>query len=103
MRYAMGKFDRTDKSAFVRWTALIRGAENLPQPQTGMNRMVDHVVAIVDDNAAILQSMELLLELDGYEVSGYASPASFLADRTMQPACLITDQNMSGMTRLQLV
>ena len=65
--------------------------------------MVDHVVAIVDDNVAILHSMELLLELEGYEVSAHASPASFLADRSMQPACLITDQNMSGMTGLQLV
>ena len=60
--------------------------------------MVDHVVAIVEDNLAIRQSMELLLKLEGYEVSAHASPASFLADRTMRPACLITDQNMSGMT-----
>jgi FixJ family two-component response regulator len=65
--------------------------------------MVDHVVAIVDDNVAILHSMELLLELEGYEVSAHDSPASFLADHSMQPACLITDQNMSGMTGLQLV
>jgi two-component system, LuxR family, response regulator FixJ len=65
--------------------------------------MVDHVVAIVEDNLAIRQSMELLLKLEGYEVSAHASPASFLADRTMRPACLITDQNMSGMTGLQLI
>jgi two-component system response regulator FixJ len=61
------------------------------------------IVAIVDDNAAILQSMEFLLELEGYEVIVYASPASFLDDRTTQPACLIIDQNMPGMTGLQLI
>ncbi len=66
--------------------------------------MVDsYIVAIVDDNVAILDSMELLLELEGYDVIGYASPASFLADRTTQSACLIIDQNMPGMTGLELV
>jgi two-component system response regulator FixJ len=62
-----------------------------------------YIVAIVDDNVAILNSMELLLGLEGYEVIGYVSPASFLADRTTQPACLIIDQNMPGMTGLELV
>ena len=61
------------------------------------------IVAIVDDDVAILNSMEILLGLEGYDVIGYASPAAFLADRTTQPACLITDQNMPEMTGLELV
>lgn len=65
--------------------------------------MTAGVVAIVDDNIAVLQSLKFLLELDGYEVIAYVSATSFLADRTARPACLIVDYNMPGMTGLQLV
>ena len=61
------------------------------------------VVAVVDDNIAVLRSVKFLLELEGYEVNAYTSPTSFLADRTTRSACLIVDQNMPGMTGLQLV
>ena len=65
--------------------------------------VADGVVAIVDDDIAVLRSVKFLLELEGHEVIAYTSSASFLADRTTPSACLIVDQNMPGMTGLQLV
>jgi two-component system response regulator FixJ len=61
------------------------------------------VVAVIDDNITALRAMTLLFEMEGYKVVAHTSPASFLADRPKRVACLIVDQNMPGMTGLQLV
>jgi FixJ family two-component response regulator len=61
------------------------------------------VVAIVDDNTALLHSLTFLLGTEGYQVVAHASAGSFLNDRATQPACLIVDQQMPGMTGLELV
>ena len=59
-------------------------------------------VVVIDDNAAGLRSMKLLLEMAGYETAGHTSANSFLASGDT-PSCLIVDQNMPGVTGLQLV
>ena len=53
-------------------------------------------VAIIDDDAALLDSMKFLLEAEGYDVATYNSPGAFLAGRDECPACLIVDQFMPG-------
>jgi len=60
-------------------------------------------VAIVDDDTAVRNSLKFLMETSGYEVMAYTSAIDFLADRTEQPACLIVDYNMPGMTGLEMV
>ena len=60
------------------------------------------IVAIVDDDLAVLDSLKFLLEVVGYLVSTYASAAAFLGDVATNPACLIIDQHMPGMTGLEL-
>ena len=60
------------------------------------------VVAVVDDDQAVLESLKFLLEVVGYKVMTYASAQAFLDDRTSKPACLILDQNKPGMTGLEL-
>jgi two-component system, LuxR family, response regulator FixJ len=60
------------------------------------------VVAIVDDDGAVLDSLKFLLEVIGYAVATYASPKAFLADSGSPPACLIVDQHMPEMTGLEL-
>lgn len=61
------------------------------------------VVAVVDDNAALLKSMQFLLGIEGHTVVAYSSAAAFLDDQATTPACLIVDQQMPGMTGLELV
>jgi two-component system response regulator FixJ len=61
------------------------------------------IVAVVDDDLAVLDSMKFLLEAAGYEVAAYDSATAFLADRAALPACLIVDQQMPNMTGLDLV
>jgi FixJ family two-component response regulator len=64
------------------------------------------VVAIVDDDRAVLDSLKFLLEVMGYEVAIHASAEAFLNDRGCAhrtgPSCLILDQHMPRMTGLEL-
>jgi two-component system response regulator FixJ len=61
------------------------------------------VVALVDDDLAVRESLQFLLQCAGYTVAAYASPAEFLADRETSPACLLVDQQMPAMSGLELV
>jgi FixJ family two-component response regulator len=60
------------------------------------------VVALIDDDLAVLASLKFLLELAGYRVAAYSSASAFLGDRGIGAACLIVDQHMPQMTGLEL-
>lgn len=59
-------------------------------------------VAVVDDDAAVLDSLKSFFESAGYEVGVYVSATAFLEERTARPACIILDQHMPEMTGLEL-
>jgi two-component system, LuxR family, response regulator FixJ len=62
----------------------------------------NRVVAVIDDDAAVLVSMKFLIELYGYKVTAYDSALGFLNDRHANQACVITDQQMPHMSGLKL-
>jgi two-component system response regulator FixJ len=59
-------------------------------------------VAVVDDDAAVLDSFRFMLEVAGFRVSTYLSALDFLARTDLDPGCLILDQHMPAMTGLEL-
>lgn len=61
-----------------------------------------HKVAVVDDDAAVLESFRFMLELAGFPVAAYPSALAFLERTGSQPRCLILDQHMPLMTGLEL-
>ncbi len=67
-----------------------------------MSEGPSHVVAIVDDDAAVLESFQFLLEMAGFSVVAYASAHAFLAAPASRLRCLIVDQHMPTMTGLEL-
>jgi FixJ family two-component response regulator len=62
------------------------------------------VIAVVDDDAAVRNSLKFSLEIDGFSVCTYASAEELLSTSKVGDfQCLIIDQDMPRMTGLELV
>jgi two-component system response regulator FixJ len=63
----------------------------------------DGLVIVIDDHAAVRDSLRALLESSGLLVRDYPTAVAFLADRLPpRGACLLVDVNMPGMSGLEL-
>lgn len=64
----------------------------------------NEAIAIVDDDPAALQAMQFLLQVEGFGVRAYAGGRAFL-DAAYSPgiACAIIDQNMPGLSGIEVV
>ena len=61
------------------------------------------LMAIVDDDDALRNSLDNLLRSVGFRVQGFASAEAFLqANHAHETACLILDVRMAGMNGLEL-
>jgi two-component system response regulator FixJ len=70
----------------------------------GMQDGHDGAVAVVDDDDAVRDSLQFLLEIAGFQVDAYSSAQQFLNDATLADLrCLVVDQHMPDTTGLQLV
>lgn len=62
------------------------------------------IVAVVDDDYAVRQSLQFALELEGFTVRTYADGEALLKDADLGSAsCLVIDENMPGLKGLDLV
>jgi two-component system response regulator FixJ len=61
------------------------------------------VVAVVDDDEGVRDSLCFLLETAGFDVVSFASAEQFLAAPAGDHACLLVDQNMPQLTGLELL
>ena len=68
-----------------------------------MERARHNVVAIIDDDPAVLDSLQFLLIAAGYEVLAFGSAEAFLRADPPHVACLVADQQMPDMTGLELI
>lgn len=60
-------------------------------------------IVIVDDDHAVLHSLSFALQAEGFAVVTYDNGSAFLAAREPPPpTCAIFDQDMEGMTGLDL-
>ena len=62
------------------------------------------VVAVIDDDEAVRESLRFLLDIAGYEVVAFDSAQDYLDHINRQPAtCLVIDQHMPQTTGLELL
>src|ERR1041385_4729238 len=61
-------------------------------------------VFIVDDDPMVLNALSVVLSREGYQVTGFAEGASFLAAaKTRTPTCIILDVHMPGQSGLDIL
>ena len=61
------------------------------------------IIALIDDDDAVRESMRLLLEAFGYTIRDHSSAESFLASNLDTVDCLLVDQHMPAMTGVELL
>ncbi len=62
------------------------------------------IIAVVDDDAAVRNSLKFSLEIDGFAIRTYASAEELLGSGDPDNfQCLVVDQDMPRMTGLELV
>jgi FixJ family two-component response regulator len=64
---------------------------------------MERVVAVVDDDISVRESLESLIRSAGIEVSVFVSAEEFLdSERFREADCLVLDVNLPGMTGIAL-
>ena len=59
-------------------------------------------IVIVEDDASVREALRTVLELDGYEVSGFESAEDMFAGSPLDAGtCVILDVNLPGISGLQ--
>jgi FixJ family two-component response regulator len=65
--------------------------------------LIDSIIAVIDDDEHVLESLKNFLESHGYRVLPYRSAAAFLADEVLFGIdCLISDVSMPIMDGFEL-
>jgi two-component system response regulator FixJ len=59
-------------------------------------------IALIEDDEAILHSLQLLLQSRGLRVRCFSSAEAFLQDMGEAPACIVSDVRMPGLSGLDL-
>jgi two-component system, LuxR family, response regulator FixJ len=63
-----------------------------------------HVILVVDDDAAVRNSLKFMMEVEGFEVRAYANANELLKEGTLPvSSCLVVDYHMPAMNGLGLV
>ena len=71
--------------------------------ESGRMGDVRPIVFVVDDDVSVRESLDLLIETEGWEVETFACAQDFLArPRVLTPNCLVLDVSLPGVTGLEL-
>jgi two-component system response regulator FixJ len=80
----------------------IKGAKSI-MPQRELVAPIP-LIAVVDDDPAVCNSLKFSLELEGFAVRAYRSGPEFLAAGNFRDCnCFIIDQRMPGMSGMEVI
>lgn len=72
--------------------------------QQAASRVQQPIVAVVDDDPAVCNSLKFSLELEGFRVRTYGGGAELLrADDITACKCFVVDQKMPGMSGIEVI
>ena len=77
----------------------------VPNGQVGAAPMphASHIVFVVDDDVSVRESLELLIQHEGWQPKTFASAQAFLdCPRAIVPSCLVLDVSLPGLDGLEL-
>lgn len=70
----------------------------------GRSQQADQAIYVVDDEPAVRDALSVVLELEGYKVTGFESGDAFLeAAASHPPACVFLDVHMPGRSGLDIL
>ena len=91
------------------WRASFRSAATRPAPRSSSpcalrkwSPMPSDTIALIDDDAAVLDSLRMVLANRGMQVECFSSAESFLPRAETSPACIVSDVRMPGLSGLEL-
>jgi len=69
-----------------------------------VNNLTSEEVFVVDDDPLVLNALTIMLSRAGYQVTGFAEGASFLAAaKSRTPTCIVLDVHMPGQSGLDIL
>jgi two-component system response regulator FixJ len=87
----------------------LAGQDQVSESNQAMNQLhavvnAKQVIHVVDDDAAVRNSLKFMLEVEGFEVCAYANVDDLLnKERPPASGCLVTDYHLPAMNGLELV
>jgi two-component system response regulator FixJ len=80
----------------------IEGTTNI-MPRGELTALIP-VIAVIDDDPAVCNSLKFSLELEGFAVRAYRSGAEFLVAGDFRDCkCIVIDQRMPGMSGMEVI
>ena len=61
------------------------------------------LVVVIDDDLAVVSSLEFALETEGFSVTSFYDASAFLAQDRPEAGCLVIDYNLPGMSGTDLL
>jgi FixJ family two-component response regulator len=98
-RTSLKKSARPEEGATRKTSPFMSAVQSLSRAAPGLKPLV----VVIDDDQAVVRSLEFALETEGFSVSSYYDADAYLASDRDEAGCLVVDYNLPGMNGIELL